>query len=406
MHPAATRSSQQTIDQFGKYVIPNYKRYPVTLVHGEGSYVWDAEGKRYLDLFPGWGCDILGHCPPLVVKAIQRQVQHLIHIPNTWYTEAQGDFAEAIVKHSFGKVFFANSGTEANEGAIKLARLHYANNSGGTSKYRVISFANGFHGRTFGSVTATAQPKYHEGLGPLLPGFRYAPYNDLEAVKSLVDDETCAILLEPVQGEGGVNIADEGFLKGLRELCDQRDMLLIFDEVQTGMGRTGDWFGYQNTGIQPDIMTLAKGLAGGVACGAFVCQDHIAPSLRPGMHASTFGGNPLAMAAGIATMMTIEEEGLLENCRKMSDRFCQHFQALKSKLPIIKDVRARGMMIGVELNIPATPAVAKCMDRGVLINATHDTVVRLLPALNITAEQVDEGCKVIAETLEVMAQEA
>ena len=406
MHPAATRSSQQTIEQFGKYVIPNYKRYPVTLVHGEGSNVWDAEGKRYLDLFPGWGCDILGHCPPKVVKAIQKEVEHLIHIPNTWYTEGQGDFAELIVKQSFGKVFFANSGTEANEGAIKLARLHYAKKDGGTSKFRVISFTNGFHGRTFGSVTATAQPKYHEGLGPLLPGFRYAPYNDLDAVRALVDDETCAILLEPVQGEGGVNIADIGFLRGLRSLCDERGMLLIFDEVQTCMGRTGDWFGYQNTGVQPDIMTLAKGLAGGVACGAFVCQDHIAPSLRPGMHASTFGGNPLAMAAGIATMRTIEEENLLENCRVMSDRFRSHFESLKTKLPIIKEVRTRGMMIGVELNIPATPAVAKCMEQGVLINATHDTVVRLLPALNITAEQVDEGYQIIAQTLEIMASEA
>ena len=406
MHPAATRSSQQTIEQFGKYVIPNYKRYPVSLVHGEGSYVWDAEGQRYLDLFPGWGCDILGHSPPPVVKALQKQVEHLIHIPNTWFTEAQGDFAEAIVRHSFGKVFFANSGTEANEGAIKLARLHYANSTGGTSKFRVISFANGFHGRTFGSVTATAQPKYHEGLGPLLPGFRYAQYNDLEAVKALVDDETCAILLEPVQGEGGVNIAEDTFLKGLRTLCDERDMLLIFDEVQTGMGRTGDWFGYQNSGVQPDIMTLAKGLAAGVACGAFVCKDHIAPSLRPGMHASTFGGNPLAMAAGIATMQMIDQQGLLENCRLMSERFRQHFEALKVRLPIIKEIRTRGMMIGVELSIPATPAVGKCMERGVLINATHDTVVRLLPALNITPQQVDEGCKVISETLESMAIEA
>jgi len=406
MHPAATRTSAQTVDQFAKYVIPNYKRYPVSLVHGEGSYVWDAEGKRFLDLFPGWGCNILGHCPPPVVKAIQKQVEHLIHIPNTWYTEAQGDFAEAIVKHSFGKVFFANSGTEANEGAIKLARLHYSNGQGGTSKFRVISFANGFHGRTFGSVTATAQPKYHEGLGPLLPGFRYAPYNDIEAVKALIDDETCAILLEPVQGEGGVNIADDAFLAGLRQLCDQHNMLLIFDEVQTGMGRTGEWFGYQHTGIQPDIMTLAKGVAAGVACGAFVCRDEIAPSLKPGLHASTFGGNPLAMAAGIATMKMIDDEGLLENCQKMSARFRHHFDALKAKLPIIKDVRARGMMIGVELSIPATPAVAKCMERGVLINATHDTVVRLLPALNIAAAQVDEGCQVIADVLEQMAAEA
>ena len=406
MHPAATRSSQQTIDQFGHFVIPNYKRYPVSLVHGEGSFVWDAEGKRYLDLFPGWGCNILGHCPPRVVKAIQRQVEHLIHIPNTWYTEAQGDFAQAIVERSFGKVFFANSGTEANEGAIKLARLHYSDNKGGTSKYRIITFENGFHGRTFGAVTATAQPKYHEGLGPLLPGFRYAPYNDLDAVKALVDDETCGIMLEPVQGEGGVNIADVSFLRGLRQLCDERNMLLMFDEVQTGMGRTGDWFGYQNTGVEPDIMTLAKGVAAGVACGAIVCRDKIAPSLRPGMHASTFGGNPLAMAAGIATMQMIEEENLLQNCRLMSDRFRQHFEALKAKLPIIKEIRTRGMMIGVELNIPATPAVGMCMERGVLINATHDTVVRLLPALNITPQQVDEGCQVISETLEIMATEA
>ncbi|WP_397571680.1 aspartate aminotransferase family protein [Schlesneria sp. T3-172] len=406
MHPAATRSSQKTIDQFAKYVIPNYRRYPVCLVHGEGSYVWDAEGKKYLDLFPGWGCNILGHSPPKVVKAIQRQVEHLIHIPNTWFTEAQGDFAESIVTRSFGKVFFANSGTEANEGAIKLARLHFANPSGGTQKFRVISFENGFHGRTFGSVTATAQPKYHEGLGPLLPGFRYAPYNDLDAVKALADDETCAVLLEPIQGEGGVNIATEEFLKGLRQLCDERNMLLIFDEVQTGMGRTGHWFGYQHHGVQPDIMTLAKGLAAGVACGAFVCQDHIAPSLRPGMHASTFGGNPLAMAAGIATMQTIEEEGLLAHCREMSNRFHQHFTELKRTLPIIHEVRSRGMMIGIELNIPATPAVAKCMERGVLINATHDTVVRLLPALNISPAQVDEGCKVITEVLKQMAEEA
>ena len=405
MHPAATRSSQQTIEKFNKYVIPNYKRYPVCLVHGEGSYVWDAEGKKYLDLFPGWGCDILGHSPHWVVKAIQAQVEHLIHIPNTWYTEAQGDFAEALCTRSFGKVFFANSGAEANEGAIKLARLHYSQKGSGPQKYRVISFENGFHGRTFGAVTATAQPKYHDGLGPLLPGFRYAPYNNLEAVKSLIDNETCAILLEPVQGEGGVNIATDDFLKGLRQLCDQHDMLLIFDEVQTGMGRTGHWFGYQHSGVEPDIMTLAKGLAAGVACGAFICQDRIAPSLRPGMHASTFGGNPLAMAAGIATMKMIEEDGLLQNCREMSQRFHQHFAALKETLPIIKEVRSRGMMIGVELNIPATPAVAKCMERGVLINATHDTVVRLLPALNISPNQVDEGCHVIAEVLKQMAAE-
>jgi acetylornithine/N-succinyldiaminopimelate aminotransferase len=398
MHALATQSSQDTIEKFQRYVIGNYRRYPVCIVQGEGSYVWDAEGRRFLDLFPGWGCNILGHCPPKVVQAIQDQVTNLIHVPNTWYTEAQGNFAEAICTRSFGKVFFANSGAEANEGAIKLARLH-----AGPGRYKVISFTSGFHGRTFGALSATAQPKYHEGLHPLVPGFQYAPFGDLEAVKQLADHETCAILLEPVQGEGGVNIPSNEFLQGLRDLCNERGILLIFDEVQTCMGRTGHWFGYQHSGIQPDIFTLAKGVAAGVACGAFVCKDEIAPSLRPGMHASTFGGNPLAMAAGIATVETIEEDGLLENARLMGERFRMHFEAIRDELPIVADIRIRGMMVGMELTIPATPAVGKCMERGVLINATHDTVVRLLPPLNITAEQVDEGCEVLSEVLREMA---
>lgn len=398
MSLAETRSSQQTIEQFQKYVIPNYRRYPVCIVRGEGTSVWDAEGRHYLDLFPGWGCNILGHCPPTVVRAVQEQVESLIHVPNTWYTEAQGDFAEALCTRSFGKAFFANSGAEANEAAIKLARLH-----GGPQKYRIISFENGFHGRTFGALSATAQPKYHEGLGPLLPGFRYAPYNDLAAVQQLVDDETCAILLEPVQGEGGVNVATDEYLQGLRQLCDERGILLIFDEVQTGIGRTGHWFGYQASGVQPDIMTLAKGLAAGVACGAMICRDELAPSLKPGMHASTFGGNPLAMAAGIATIQTIEEENLLDNARKMAERFRAHFTALQQELSIVKELRIRGMMIGVELTVPSTPAVQKCMDRGVLINATHDTVVRLLPPLNITADEVDRGCEVVCQVIRELA---
>ncbi len=401
MSAVTSRSSQETIELFNKYVIPNYRRYPVCIVRGEGTSVWDAEGRRYLDLFPGWGCNILGHCPPRVVRAIQEQVASLIHVPNTWYTEAQGEFAEALCTRSFGKAFFANSGAEANEGAMKLARLH-----AGRGRYKIITFTNGFHGRTFGAVTATAQPKYHEGLGPLLPGFRYSPFNDLEAVAELIDDETCAILLEPIQGEGGVNIPDDDYLRGLRKLCDERELLLIFDEVQTGMGRTGTWFGYQHSGVQPDIMTLAKGLAAGVACGAFLCRDHIAPSLKPGMHASTFGGNPLAMAAGLATVRTIEEDNLLENARRMGERFRGHFAALQEELPIIQEIRVRGMMIGVELSVPATAAVGRCMERGVLINVTHDTVVRLLPPMNITAEEVDEGAEVVCQAIRELAEEA
>ncbi|MEX0585628.1 MAG: aminotransferase class III-fold pyridoxal phosphate-dependent enzyme, partial [Pirellulales bacterium] len=242
-----------------------------------------------------------------------------------------------------------------------------------------------------------------EGISPLLPGFRYAPHNDLDAVRKLDDDETCAILIEPVQGEGGINLPQPGFLEGLRQIADEHGLVLIFDEVQTCMGRTGTWYGYQQSGVQPDIITLAKGLAGGVACGAFICRNEIAPSLRPGMHASTFGGNPLAMAAGLATVETIEADGLLDNCRAMSDLFRERFTALKDELPIIDDIRISGLMVGIDLSVPSTPAVSKCMERGLLVNATHDTVVRLLPPLNVSPEEVESGCEIIADVLREMS---
>lgn len=401
MDPAAARSSQDTISQFERYVIPNYGRFPISLVRGEGSHVWDAEGNRYLDLFPGWGCDILGHSPAPIVKAIREQAAKLIHIPNSWYTEPQGEFAEALSTRGFGKAFFCNSGAESIEGAVKLARLHATD-----GRYKIITFENSFHGRTFAAVTATAQPKYHEGLGPILAGFKYAPHNDLQAVADLVDDQTCAILIEPVQGEGGVNLPADGFLQGLRTLADEHNLLLMFDEVQTGMARTGKWFGYQQFDVQPDVMTLAKGLAGGVACGAVIATDEVAPSLRPGMHASTFGGNPLAMAAGLATVDMIEQQNLLQNCQAMSDRFRERFEQLQQELPIIEEIRIMGMMIGLDLSIDAGPTVGKCMHKGVLVNATHETVLRLLPAINITVDSVDEGCDVIADVLREMADEA
>jgi acetylornithine and succinylornithine aminotransferases len=391
-------SSAETVALFEQYVIGNYRRYPISLVKGEGSRVWDAEGNSYLDLFPGWGCNILGYSPERVIKAVQEQVAQLIHVPNTWHTQAQGEFAKAISTRGFGKVFFCNSGAESIEGAIKLARLATAK-----EKYKIITFENGFHGRTFAAVTATAQPKYHEGFGPLVAGFSYAPHNDLDAVRALVDEETAAILIEPVQGEGGVNLPAPGFLEGLRQICDENGMLLIFDEVQTCMGRTGEWFGYQKFGVQPDILTMAKGIAGGVACGAVVAREEIAPALRPGIHASTFGGNPLAMAAGLATIETIEEEGVLANVQALSERFRTRFENLKEELPIIEEVRVCGMMVGIDLNIEAVPAVKKCLDRGLLINATHDTVVRLLPALNVTEEDVEQGCDILTEVLREMA---
>lgn len=399
---SVSMDSQSTIELFDDYVIPNYRRYPVSLVKGEGSRVWDAEGNVFLDLFPGWGCNILGYSPPRVVQAIQEQAARLIHVPNTWYIEEQGRFAEFLCSRSFGKAFFCNSGAEANEAAIKLARLH----GSAEGRFRTITFEKGFHGRTFGALSATAQPKYHEGLGPLMAGFRYAAMNDLDGVAELIDNETCAIMIEPIQGEGGVRIPEPGFLEGLRRLCDENGLLLIFDEVQTGMGRTGEWFAYQQTEIQPDVITMAKGLAGGVACGAMITRDEFAGDLRPGMHASTFGGNSLAMAAGIATGETIESEGLLQLVQDNAEFAHQKLTKLQESLPIIKELRICGMMIGIELTIPSGPAVAKAMERNVLLNSTQDTVVRLLPALNIPQADLEEGLEVVAAVLEEMADEA
>ena len=395
-----TLTSHETLEIFQRYVIPNYRRFPVVLVRGEGSYVWDREGNRYLDLFPGWGCGLLGHCPPPVVRAVQEQVATLIHVPNTWYTELQGLWAKALSERSFGgQAFFCNSGTEANEAAIKLVRLHSKR-----PKYKIITFEGGFHGRTLGSTTATAQPKYHEGLGPLMAGFVYAPFGDLEAVRRLVDEETAAIMIEPIQGEGGIRIPPPGFLQGLRQVCDEHGLLLIFDEVQTGMGRTGYWFAYQREGVTPDIMTLAKALCGGLAGGAMLAKPEIAPSLRPGMHAATFGGNPVAARAGLAAIEMIEQQNLLQRAQSLGQLFHQRLRELQQRCEIIRDVRVVGLMIGVELAVEGAPAVEACMRRGVLINCTQGNVLRLLPAMTLTDQEAQQGCDVLAEVLEELAK--
>jgi acetylornithine/N-succinyldiaminopimelate aminotransferase len=390
-----TLSSAETLDLFKKYVIPNYNRYPVSLVRGEGSYVWDSEGERYLDFFPGWGCNLLGHCPQPVVEAVQEQVATLIHVPNTWHMEAQGRWAQMLSERSFGgQAFFCNSGTEANEAAIKLARLHTPK-----QRYKIITFEGGFHGRTLGSTAATAQPKYHEGLGPMMAGFVYAPFGDLNAVAELIDDETCAIMIEPVQGEGGVKIPPDGFLQGLRRLASDNELLLIFDEVQTGCGRTGEWFAYQHFGVTPDIMTLAKAVCGGIAGGAMLTTAEIAPSLRPGMHAATFGGNPIAARAGIAAIEMIEQENLLDSAKQISEVFRQRLVALQQECDIIRDVRVLGVMIGVELSVEGAQVVKSCLERRLLVNCTQGTVIRLLPAMNLTVEQAEEGCDILADVL-------
>jgi len=388
-------SSEDTIRLFDRYVIPNYGRFPVSLVRGEGSYVFDGEGNRYLDFFPGWGCNLLGHCPAAVVQAVREQIGRLIHVPNTWYTEVQGRWAEALSQRSFGgQAFFCNSGTEANEAAIKLARLHTPK-----QRYKIITFEGGFHGRTLGSTAATAQPKYHEGLGPLMAGFVYAPYGDLDAVTALIDDETAAILVEPVQGEGGVVIPPDGFLPGLRKLADENELLLIFDEVQTGFGRTGDWFAYQGFDVVPDVITLAKAICGGVAGAAMLTRPEIAPSLRPGMHAATFGGNPIAARAGLAAIEMIEKENLLQAVGPISEVFRGRLEEIRQQCGLIREVRIRGLMIGIELTIDGAATVKGCMERKLLVNCTQGTVIRLLPAMTLSEEQAHQGCDILAEVI-------
>jgi predicted acetylornithine/succinylornithine family transaminase len=393
----ATPTSSETIAQFERFVIPNYRRFPVCLVRGEGSWVWDAEGRRYLDFFPGWGCNIIGHCPPRVVDAVREQAGQLLHVPNTWYMEAQGAFAQALSERSFGgQCFFCNSGAEANEAAIKLARAH----GHAQGRTKILSTFGGFHGRTYAALTATAQPKYHAGFEPMVPGFEYVPYNDLYAVAASMDARTAAILVEPVQGEGGIQIPAPDYLSNLRRLCDERGALLILDEVQTGMGRTGVWFAYQHSGIVPDVLTCAKGLAGGIAAGVMIARPEIAQALKPGMHASTFGGNPLACRAGLATVETIEDEGLLDRAKVIGERFRHHAQTWQATRPdLIRAIRILGGMIGVELTIDATPIVGEALQRGLLINVTQGTVIRLLPALNLSDDLIDQGCELLADIL-------
>ena len=387
--------TQTVIKSFEQYVVPNYRRFNVCLVRGEGSRIWDADGHCYLDLFPGWGCNLLGHCPGPVVRAVQKQVEKLIHVPNTWYMEPQGTWAKLLSERSFGgQAFFCNSGTEANEAAIKLVRLRSEG-----KRYKIITFEGGFHGRTMGSVSATAQPKYHDGLGPMVAGFQFAPHGDLDTVASLVDEQTGGILIEPILGEGGIVPASAEFLKGLRKIADDNDLLLVFDEVQSGCGRTGKWFGYQHTDVTPDVMTLSKSLCAGIAGGAMLTTPELAKHLRPGMHAATFGGNPIAAAAGIAAIEMIEEQDLLSNVEKSAEIFHSHLNTLQSKCDCVSDIRIRGMMIGIELSIDAAAVVQACLDRQLLVNCTQGNVIRLLPAMNVSEAEIEEGCQKLTEAI-------
>ena len=376
---------------FDKYVIANYGRLPRVITKGEGCYLYDADGNKILDMFPGWAVSAIGHCHPKVVKALRKQAGELLHIDNTFYSEPQGMLAKLLSERAFGgKCFFCNSGAEANEAALKLARLHTSE-----EKYKFITAEGSFHGRTFATMTATAQPKHHEGLLPLLPGFVYVPFNDVEALEKAFSDEVAAVMVEPIQGEGGINLGDAEYLRAIRRLCDENGAVLIFDEVTTGIGRTGKWFAYQHYDVEPDIMTMAKALGGGVAIGAMMAKQEVAASLVPGKHATTFGGNALVCAAGVAVVEAIEQENLLENAKQLGKYTMDKLQQLKQKHSVIDSVRGVGLMIGVQLNSPGTEIVNKCLENGLRINCTQGTVLRFMPPMIATKDQIDQAIDIL-----------
>lgn len=373
-----------------KYVAATYGRYPIALVKGSGAKVWDAEGKEYLDFVSGLAVCNLGHSHPAITKAIKDQAETLIHVSNLYHIPPQAELAELLVKNSFAdKVFFCNSGAEANEAAIKLAR-RYSFDKHGPGRNEIITMKASFHGRTMATISATGQEKFSHGFEPLLPGFKHVPFDDIKTLEGAIDDKTCAVMLEPIQGEGGVNVPSDDYLKSVRALCNREGVLLIFDEVQVGMGRTGKLFAYEHSGMEPDIISLAKGIAGGVPMGAMMARDDVMSSFVPGTHASTFGGNPLASAAGVAAIRTITEGGVLENCRDMEALLKTELKKLKSKYPFITDVRGKGLIYGMELDFEGGDLVKDALDKGLLLNCAAGTVLRFLPPLTITKGEITQ----------------
>jgi len=386
---------EEIFQAYQDYIMPTYTKTPLVFVKGKGSKIWDIHNKQYLDFFPGWGVGNLGHCHPKVVQAVRDQIHKLIFIPNNYYHIPQAKLAREIVYWTYpAKVFFCNSGAEANEGAIKLSRKF------GGGRYEIITFENAFHGRTLATLAATGQKKYMEGFQPFPEGFKQVKFNDLGAVKDAITDKTVGVMLELIQGEGGINVADKDFVLALRKLCDEKRLLLIIDEVQTGIGRTGKLFCYQHYGIIPDIMTLAKGLGGGLPIGMMVVKKEIADTLQPGTHASTFGGGPVIACAALAVLKAIQREKLLANAQKMGEYLFRKLNTLKEKYPVIKEVRGFGLMAGLELNTPGKSIVEQCIAKGLLINCTHDTVLRLMPALLVTKKEIDKALGLLESALQ------
>ena len=394
-------NTQEIINLTSKYIVNTYNRFPIVITKGKGCKVWDVDGKEYLDFVAGLAVCNLGHCHPKVVKAIQEQAERLIHISNLYYIEPQARLAELLCKNSFAqKAFFCNSGAEANEAAIKLTRKYFKDK--GENRFQIITMEQSFHGRTMATLAATGQRKFQQGFEPLLEKFIYVPFDNVGAVADAITSQTAAVMVEPIQGEGGVNIPSDNYLKELKALCKGNDLLLMFDEVQVGMGRTGKLFAYEHYDVTPDIMTLAKGLAGGVAIGAMLATDEVAKSFVPGTHASTFGGNPLATAAGIAAIKAVLEEGMLENCRKVGNYLIKRLEGLKAGYSFIKEVRGKGLIIGMELNISGADIVKGCMERGVLINCTSDKILRFIPPLVVTEKEVDKMMGILSSVLKTV----
>lgn len=379
--------------------LPVFARYNLVLSHGEGPYVYDNEGNKYIDFLGGIAVNVLGHAHPALVKAVSEQAGKMIHCSNLYYTEEQATLAKKLVSLSgLGKAFMGNSGAEANEGAIKLARKY--GKTIAADKVEIITAEHSFHGRTLATLTATGQPKYQKGYEPLPGGFNYVPFNDIAALEAVMSAKTCAVMLEPIQGEGGVNIPDKDYLIKVRQLCDKYGALLILDEIQSGMGRTGKMFAYEHFGVKPDIVTLAKGLAGGVPIGAFITTDKIAAAFHAGDHGTTFGGNPLACAAANAVLKVMEEDKLLENAQKIGEYLIAKLNELKNKYPsLITEVRGKGLIVGAKLTLPGRDIVNSCLSQGAIINCTAGDVLRFVPPLIITKDHVDEMIAVLDKTL-------
>jgi acetylornithine aminotransferase len=382
-------NSQQWIEKSDKYIMKTYGRYPIVPVRGDGCRLWDVDGKEYLDFLGGVAVNNLGHCHPKVVAALQKQAAELIHCSNYYQIPQQIELAELLCQHSFAdKAFFCNSGAEANEAAIKLARK-YSREKYGPERYEIITAADSFHGRTMATVSATGQEKVQRFFDPLLHGFKHVPFDDVDALEAAITSTTCAIMLEPIQGEGGVNVPSPGYFQEVRRICDRHGLILIFDEVQVGLGRTGKLFAYEHFDVVPDIMTLAKALAGGAPIGTMLAKDEYAAAFTPGTHGSTFGGNPLVCAAAIAAVRTILEDGILNRTEEIGEYLEGELEILQHKYPFVKEVRGIGLMIGMALDIPAGDIVKKGHDRGVLLNVTHDTVLRFVPPLVVTKQEID-----------------